>query len=79
MDERRAVLVRAQEAHPLDYFYVLSYARLEPLRGPPGTPSPRMHSLNRALRLCPGCDAVHQEVASNLWRMGLRSQALLQI
>jgi tetratricopeptide (TPR) repeat protein len=77
-DERRALLVRAQQTHPLDYFYALAYARVVPLRGGPGTASPRLHALNRALRLCPACDVVHVEIARNLWGMGQRRQALLE-
>jgi tetratricopeptide (TPR) repeat protein len=76
--QRRDLLVEAQRAHPLDYFYALSYAQVEPLKGPSGTPSPRLHALNRALRLCPACESIHVEVATNLWRMGLRGQALLE-
>ena len=76
-DARRALLARAQQAHPLDYFYALAYARLEPLKGAEG-PSPRLHALNRALRLCPGCETAHVEVARNLWQLGLRRQALLE-
>ena len=72
------MLVRAQQVHPLDYFYALSFAQLEPIKGAPGQPSPRLHALNRALQLCPSCEAVHAEVASNLWRLGFRSQALLE-
>ena len=71
---QRALLLRAEKTHPLDYFYALDDARLEPIKGPPGSPSPRLHSLNRALRLCPSCDAVHVEVARNLWRLGLRGR-----
>jgi tetratricopeptide (TPR) repeat protein len=74
----RALLIRAEETHPLDYLYPLDEARLEPLKGPPGSPSPRLHALNRALRLCPSCESVHVEVARNLWRMRLRPQALLE-
>jgi len=76
--ERRALLLEAQRAHPTDYFYALSFAQLEPLKAMPGTPSPRMHALNRALTLCPNCESVHAEIATNLWRLGLRSQALLE-
>lgn len=72
------LLIRAEETHPLDYLYALGDARLEPLKGSPGTPSPRLHALNRALRLCPSCEAVHVEIARNLWRMGLRRQSLLE-
>jgi hypothetical protein len=76
--DKRAVLVRAQQVHPLDYFYALSFAQLEPIKGARGQPSPRLHALNRALQLCPSCEAVHAEVASNLWRLGFRAQALLE-
>jgi Flp pilus assembly protein TadD len=78
VEERRTLLFRAQMTHPLDYFYVLSYAQLEPLKGPRGIPSPRMHALNRALRLCSSCEVVHAEVARSLWRLGLRRQSLLE-
>jgi tetratricopeptide (TPR) repeat protein/O-antigen ligase len=74
----RALLLRAEETHPLDYLYPLEEARLEPLKGSLGSPSPRLHALNRALRLCPSCEAVHVEVARNLWRLRLRPQALLE-
>lgn len=74
--ELKAVLVRAQAVHPTDYFYALAFARTEPLKGAAGGPSPRLHALNRALRLCPGCELVHIEVARNLWQMGLRGQAI---
>jgi tetratricopeptide (TPR) repeat protein len=76
--EERALLSRAEATHPLDYLYALEDARIEPLKGPPGSPSPRLHALNRALRLCPSCESVHAEVARNLWRMRLRPQALLE-
>jgi tetratricopeptide (TPR) repeat protein len=76
--DKRAVLLRAQQVHPLDYFYALSFAQLEPIKGAPGQPSPRLHALNRALVLCPSCESVHAEVASNLWRIGFRAQALLE-
>jgi tetratricopeptide (TPR) repeat protein len=77
-EARHALVTRAEETHPLDYFYALEDARLQPLKGTPGSPSPRLHALNRALALCPTCDAVHVEVARNLWHMGLRRQALLE-
>jgi tetratricopeptide (TPR) repeat protein len=77
-EARRTLLVRATETHPLDYFYALSQARLLPLQGSPGAASPRLHALNRALRLCPGCDTAHVEVARNLWKLGLRRQALME-
>jgi tetratricopeptide (TPR) repeat protein/O-antigen ligase len=75
---KRALLERAQVAHPLDYFYPLTYARLVPLKGDTGAPSPRLHALNRALRLCPGCDQVHAEVGRTLWQLGRRRQALFE-
>ena len=75
---RRTLLARAEQTHPLDYLYVLSDARLEPLKGSPGSPSPRLHALNRALRLCPSCEVVHTEVARNLWHLGLRRQSILE-
>jgi hypothetical protein len=77
-DDRRALLVRAQQTHPIDYFYALAYARVVPVRSFPGAPSPRLHALNRALRLCPGCEAVHVEIGRNLWGMGQRRQSLLE-
>ncbi len=78
VDARRTLLQRAERAHPLDYFYALEMGRVDPLKAPPGQPSPRLHDLNRALRLCPTCETVHLEVARNLWRLGLRSQSLLE-
>jgi tetratricopeptide (TPR) repeat protein len=76
--DRRALIVRAEQAHPLDYFYALEDARTAPLQPAPGSPSPRLHALNRAFQLCPSCEAVHLEVARNLWQLGLRRQALLE-
>jgi tetratricopeptide (TPR) repeat protein len=75
--EVRALLQRAQATHPTDYFYAFAYARTEPIK-PTGGRSPRLHALNRALRLCPGCEQVHAEVARTLWRMGLRGQSLVE-
>jgi tetratricopeptide (TPR) repeat protein len=75
---RRDVLVRAQRAHPTDYYYALAYARFEPLKSPSGGRSPRLHALNRALALCPACEIAHVDVARNLWKLGLRSQSLLE-
>jgi tetratricopeptide (TPR) repeat protein len=37
-----------------------------------------LHLLNQALLLCPSCEAVHVEIARNLWQLGLRRQALLE-
>jgi tetratricopeptide (TPR) repeat protein len=76
--DKRGLLVRAQGTHPMDYFYALSFAQIEPIKGAPGRPSPRLHTLNRALRLCPSCETVHAEVATNLWRLGYRAQSLLE-
>jgi tetratricopeptide (TPR) repeat protein len=75
---RQALLARAEQTHPLDYFYVLGQARLLPLRTGGGMASPRLHELNRAMLLCPGCEGAHVEVARNLWKLGLRRQALLE-
>jgi tetratricopeptide (TPR) repeat protein/O-antigen ligase len=77
LDESRAILRRAQTTHPTDYFYAFAYARTEPYKKVDGR-SPRLHALNRALRLCPGCEQVHAEVGRTLWKMGLRSQALVE-
>ncbi len=78
VDARRALLERAERVHPLDYLYWLENARLEPLVGGPGASSPRLHDLNRALRLCPNCETIHIEVARNLWRLGRHPQALME-
>jgi tetratricopeptide (TPR) repeat protein len=76
---RRALLERAQQAHPVDYFYALSAARSEPLvPAVRGGASPRLHALNHALTLCPSCELVHSEVARSLWALSLHSQALLE-
>jgi tetratricopeptide (TPR) repeat protein len=77
-EARREVLQRARRAHPLDYYYDLTGAQYEPIKASPGIPSPRFHLLNRALVLCPKCEAVHVEVARSLWTLGRRSQALLE-
>ena len=74
----KRLLARAQATHPLDYFYPLAQARFEPLRAANGGPSPRLHTLNRSLRLCPNCEQIHVEVARNLWALGKRTQALLE-
>jgi tetratricopeptide (TPR) repeat protein len=76
-EQVRAVLRRAQAVHPTDYFFALAFAKTEPLR-PSGGKSPRLHALNRALRLCPGCEFVHVEVARSLWSLGLHAQALVE-
>jgi tetratricopeptide (TPR) repeat protein len=76
-EETRAILRRAQEVHPTDYFYAFAYARTEPVKPVDGR-SPRLHALNRALRLCPECAQVHVEVARTLWKMNLRGQSLVE-
>lgn len=77
-EAKKQLVERAQRAHPIDYFYALVHARLEPLKAPTGTSSPRFRALNRALALCPSCEAAHAEVARNLWSLGRRKQALLE-
>jgi tetratricopeptide (TPR) repeat protein len=77
-DSKRDVVLRAQRVHPVDYFYALTYARLQPIKAPAGGTSPRFHALNRALALCPSCEVVHVEIARNLWSLGLRRQAVLE-
>jgi tetratricopeptide (TPR) repeat protein len=73
------LLARAQKAHPTDYFYPLQDASFEALAPQPGTGfSPRLHTLNRALQLCPSCGAVHDAIARNLWQLSFRRQALLE-
>ncbi len=74
----RDLLIRAQEIHPTDYFYALAYARTQPLKPPRGERSPRLHALNRALELCPGCELVHLAVARSLWELGSHSQSLVE-
>jgi tetratricopeptide (TPR) repeat protein len=76
--QRQKILERAEQVHPVDYFYVLAAARNEPLRPPGKGVSPRLHDLNRALRLCPSCEMVHVEVARNLWQLSMRAQALVE-
>jgi tetratricopeptide (TPR) repeat protein/O-antigen ligase len=72
----RALVHAASLAHPTDYIYALAEARLEP-RGP-NTIQPRLRLLNRAMLLCPRCVGAHQEAARDLWRLGRRSQSLLE-
>jgi hypothetical protein len=77
VEESRTILLRAQQTHPTDYYYAFAYARTEPIK-PTGGRSPRLHALNRALRLCPECAQIHVEVARTLWKMRLRSQSLIE-
>jgi O-Antigen ligase len=77
--KQRIELAReAQRVHPVDYFYVLAEAVAQPLRANDAHHSPRLTSLNRALRLCPNCSSVNEEVAETLWDLGLHGQALAQ-
>ncbi|MDB4982019.1 MAG: Malonyl CoA-acyl carrier protein transacylase, partial [Myxococcales bacterium] len=78
VEQARQISVRAQAVHPTDYFYVLSYANTQPLRGPPGSPSPRLHAFNRALLRCPSCASLHVGVARSLWQMRRRGQAVVE-
>jgi tetratricopeptide (TPR) repeat protein len=77
-ETKRDIVLRAQRVHPTDYFYALTYARLQSLKAPTGGASPRFRALNRALALCPLCEATHVEVARNLWSLGLRRQAVME-
>jgi tetratricopeptide (TPR) repeat protein len=78
MGERREILLRAQRVHPTDYYFALAFAATEPLKPEAGGRSPRLHALNRALRLCPSCQLVHMAVARSLWQLGFRRQSLVE-
>jgi tetratricopeptide (TPR) repeat protein len=73
---RRQIALRAEAAHPADYFYVLTQAVSEPIGPDAQGRSPRLHAFNRALLLCPRCPDVHAGVAGTLWSLGKREQAL---
>ena len=73
---KRDVALRAQAAHPTDYFYVLAQAAGEPIVPDASGRSPRLHALNHALLLCPRCPELHSTVAQTLWGLGKRKQAL---
>lgn len=73
---KREIALRAQAAHPTDYFYVLAQAAAEPIAPATGGRSPRLHALNHALLLCPRCPDIHAAVAGTLWALGKRRQAL---
>jgi tetratricopeptide (TPR) repeat protein len=76
-EERRTIALEAGRRYPTDYYFPLLQSYDEPLRsGLAGEPSPRLASLNRALRLCPGCGPLHQEAARALLGLGRRAQAL---
>lgn len=74
--DKREIALRAQAAHPVDYFYVLAEAASEPITPDAAGRSPRLHALNHALLLCPHCPDIHAAVAGTLWALGKRSQAL---
>ena len=69
---------RAQQPHPVDYFFALATPASSRCGPAADGVSPRLHALNRALRLCPSCELVHVEVARSLWQLALRAQALLE-
>ena len=73
---KREIALRAQAAHPVDYFYALAQAAAEPIAPSSGGRSPRLHALNHALLLCPNCPEVHAAVAGTLWALGKKPQAL---
>ena len=77
-NERRALAIRAQSAHPFDYYYVLQQAITEPLLASESSRSPRLSVLNRALLLCPNCPEVHTEIGRSLWLLGMQRQALAE-
>lgn len=74
--ESRALARQASQAHPTDYAYALAEARLE--APDPASPAKRLRLINRAMILCPACAVAHVEAARELWRLGRRSQALLE-
>lgn len=77
--ERRSMAIRGGERYPTDYFFPLLQSYDEPLRlrTPEGaSTSPKLASLNRALRLCPTCPFIHEHAAHALRVLGFRSQAL---
>jgi len=74
--EKHEMTLRAQVAHPVDYFYVLAEAAAEPIAPDAQGRSPRLHALNHALLLCPHCPDIHAAVAGTLWALGKRMQAL---
>jgi tetratricopeptide (TPR) repeat protein len=73
---RRELALRAEAAHPVDYYYALAQAAAEPIAPDGRGRSPRLHALNHALSLCPHCPDIHSAVAATLWALGRRTQAL---
>jgi tetratricopeptide (TPR) repeat protein len=71
----RAVAHAASLAHPTDYVYALTEARLTPQAT---SMQARLRLLNRAMLLCPLCVEAHEEAAHDLWQLGRRQQALLE-
>jgi tetratricopeptide (TPR) repeat protein len=76
--ERRQELLRAEAAHPFDYYYVMLQSATEPLLRAGDLHSPRLRVLNQALTLCPRCPEVHTDVGRSLWALGRRRQALAE-
>lgn len=76
--ERREVIMAARRAHPVDYFFPMALAPLEPVTPDASGRSPRLRALNQALRLCMNCPDVHLQVARTLWQLGRRSQSLAE-
>lgn len=74
--DARGIARSASTSHPTDYRYALAEARLAPKTT--SSASARLQMLNRAMILCPRCTAAHAEAARDLWRLGRRSQALLE-
>ena len=74
---RREIAEEGGRKFPTDFYFPLLQSCDEPLRPTrPGGVSPRLASLNRALRLCPACPAVYLEAARSLFRLDLRMQSL---
>lgn len=75
--ERREIALGGARRFPTDFYFALLESYDEPLRPlRERGPSPRLIALNRALRLCPACSSVHQQVGRALIALGLRAQAL---
>jgi tetratricopeptide (TPR) repeat protein len=75
-EERHRLAEDGARRHPTVYFLPLLSSFDEPLLDGAHQRSPRLASLNRALRLCPSCSAVSRTSAAVLLALGRRSQAL---
>ena len=75
---RQQLAQRAEQEHPLDYFYPLVEAVETPLAQGAEGRFARLRSLNRALLLCPNCSDVHTEVAQTLDSLGRSNQAITE-